>query len=401
MLNLQELASEYGTPLYVYDAERIGQNSIPKDWKYPHIKILYAMMANPHVAIMEILQEKGLGVQVSSIKELKLAYEAGFAKEDISVATTNLSDTEIHQLSQEDVLLYLDSLEELRTYGNWPDECLSTGQKKREVGLRVYIDSSDYGQTATNAPALSRSRVGIKPEFFDKAKILAAKYGLKIVGLHCYAASNVQDYTKLLDAHRHLIEHAKAFPDLEHLNFGGGFGAQPFDWFRYRDGLIPMVQKLNRFFERDMEIRIEPGRALVAESGILLVRVVNIKDMGDWISVGVNCSFGIFPRPYIYGPETGGYHQIMRVDRHGRPYHGHIEFTGSRSYTICGNSVLQQDIFGIDRLLPPGLKRGDLLAFMQAGAYCSSMMSLFPGQKRPAEVLVDGRKTRVLVEREV
>ena len=146
------------------------------------------------------------------------------------------------------------------------------------------------------------------------------------------------------------------------------------------------------YFGRKIHLKIEPGRSLVGDAGMLLTKVTNIKDMDSWTEVGADCGFGVFARPYIYDWHSGGYHDVIVANKFGKK--------NTHLYTICGNSVLQGDYLAEDRKLPK-IDVGDILVFLKTGAYGATMMSLFPGVRKAGEILIDKEKIVIINKTEV
>lgn len=391
-----DLAKKFGTPLYVYHGEIIEANfkkinaAIPYEPKQIH----YAIMCNDRFEILKILLNLGLYIQANSLKEYKIARKAGFSNEKISVTTTNIDENDMREFAKHGVLINFDSIEEVERYGRITEEL---GLKGKKIGIRIFIDQKLSGQYTTNAPYLPKARVGIKQEKFNELKNTAEKFNLKIVGVHGYLASNMLDLEPFLKLNKFLFDCAKQFPNIEYINFGAGFGIalkpneKDFDWKAYGENVISLMQEAEKFFGRKLSLKIEPGRSLVGDAGVLITKVTNIKDMDSWKEVGVDCGFGIFARPYIYKWNEGGYHPVISVNKFGQE--------ANETYTICGNSVLQSDYLAEDRHLP-NLEIGDLLAFQKVGAYGAVMMSLFPGMKRPGEILIYRDKIKVIQQLE-
>lgn len=381
--DVRQLVEKHGTPLYVYDLNivehnyRMLQAAIP----YEPVQIHYAMMCNPHPAILQKMKALGAHLQVSTLKEYHLGIEAGFERERISATTTNLHSWTQCNLSRGMVAINYDSVEEIEYFGR--SMCISSQPDTMNIGIRVFMDLP-VPDGVTNRSCPGRQRIGVKREKFRQVLELAKRHRLKVVGVHGYLASNVLDVEVVKAGNAYLADCAMAFPDLQYINFGAGFGIpmkpdqKPFDWLQYGQWLSELMEGISKQFGRRINLKIEPGRSLVGDAGILLCRVTNIKDMDSWIQVGVDCGFGVFARPFIYGQESG-YHPIVVV--------GKAQDAPRKIYTICGNSVLQNDILGVDRELPE-LENGDLLAILKTGAYGKSMASLFPGWEEPKEVFL-------------
>jgi diaminopimelate decarboxylase len=394
--NTVELAKKFGTPLYIYRGETIEENfkkinaAIPYEMKQIH----YAIMCNDCPEILKILLDLGAHIQANSLKEYKLALKVGFSNERISIATTNISAKDMREFAELGAMINFDSIEEIKRFGEITSKC---NAKNRKIGIRVFVYQEATGQQTTNAPYFPKARVGIKQEKFDELKETTKKFDLKIVGVHGYLASNMLDLEPFLKLNKFLLDCAKQFSDIEYINFGAGFGIalkpdeKDFDWKSYGENIVVLMQKAEKFFGRKINLKIEPGRSLVGDAGILLTEVTNIKNMDSWKEVGVDCGFGVFARPYVYKWNEGGYHPIISTNK--------LRQEANKIYTICGNSVLQGDYLAEDRKLP-SLEVGDLLAILKTGAYGATMQSSFPGMRRAGEILIYRDKIKVIQKTE-
>jgi len=391
-----KLAKKFGTPLYVYHGEKIEENfkkinsAIPYEMKQIH----YAIMCNDRIEILKILLKLGSYIQANSLKEYKIARKAGFPNEKISITTTNMSTEDMQEFIKFGAIINFDSIEEVKRFGKL---ALKHKAKNKKIGIRVFVHQETSGQHITNAPYLPKARVGIKKEKFNELKEIAKKFDLKIIGVHGYLASNMLNLKPFLKLNRFLVDCAKQFPDIEYINFGAGFGValkpgeKDFNWEKYGQNVTTLMKEVERFFGRKINLKIEPGRSLAGDAGILLTKITNIKNMDFWKEVGVDCGFGVFARPYIYKWNEGGYHPIISVNR--------FKKQSNKLYTICGNSVLQGDYLAEDRKLPE-LEIGDYLAILKTGAYGATMMSMFPGMRRAGEILIYRNKIKVIQKTE-
>lgn len=395
-----DLAKKFGTPLYVYKGEIIEENfkKINKAIPYEPKQIHYAIMCNDRLEILKILLNLGSYIQANSLKEYKIARKAGFPNEKISITTTNISTGDMKEFIKYGAMINFDSLEEIERYGKIIAD-LEVKNKKvnKKIGIRIFVHQKISGQYITNLPYLPKARIGIKREKFDELKNIAKKFDLKIIGVHGYLASNMLNLEPFFKLNKYLLECAKQFPDIEYINFGAGFGIalkpdeKDFDWKNYGENVISIMNEAEKFFGRKLNLKIEPGRALVGDAGILITKVTNIKNMDSWTEVGVDCGFGVLARPYIYKWNEGGYHSVISVNKFNQ--------RADKVYTICGNSVLQGDYLAEDRNLPH-LEIGDLLAFQKVGAYGATMMSLFPGMRRPGEILIYRDQIKIIQKTE-
>lgn len=388
-LQIVKLAEKYSTPLYVYDLEKIRRKlqEINAAIPYVHKNIHYAAMCNSNPQVLKKILKSGAFLQVNSTNEYKLGIKVGFPGDRISVTTTNISPIDMLFYAENRAMINFDSIEEIERYGQTINNLQKKQKVNRAIGIRIFIHNIPKGKI-TNAIYPGKARVGIPKDCFANLKVVARKFNLRIIGIHGHMASNILDEDSLINLSRELVEQCKRFSDLEYINFGGGFGVaskpedKSFDWISYGIKLTKLMQQVSDYFGKDIILKIEPGRSLVAESGLLLCRVTNIKQMSNWTEIGVDAGFGNFPRPYIYGWKDAGYHEIIKINNLGDKE--------LKKYTICGNSVLQRDYLAEDRILPE-LKIGDLLAFKNAGAYCAAMASGFPGYQLPQEIVIQNK----------
>ena len=368
---LLSVAKKFGTPLYVYDAQTITAQCEKLKRNFPDTVFHYAMKANSNPEILKIIKKAGCGVEAVSLGELRLAMQIGFKPAHISFTCSNLTEAELIEAGKSGALAHLDSLHQLEVWG-----------KKKlgsTVSLRLNqgIGAGHHAHVITGGP---ESKFGISVRDIAKAKALAKKYGLVITGIQQHIGSNVLDIKIFEKAVRTLLATAKTFPDITHIDFGGGIGVA------YTPGTpsLPLgelgkrVRTLTRAFEkevgREVHFSMEPGRFLVAEAGTLLVSVVDMKTTEKHFFIGVNSGFNQLIRPAMYG----SYHPIENLTR----------ARGQRKVvTVAGNVCESGDIFATKRaMVVPQI--GDTLAILIAGAYGFSMASNYNLRKLPKEVLL-------------
>ncbi|MBT8393283.1 MAG: hypothetical protein HKO81_00930 [Flavobacteriaceae bacterium] len=377
--NYKNIAEQYGTPLYIYDTERIKDNlsAILKFLTYQNSKVFFAVMCNNQPEILKTIKNLGIGVQVNSENELDLVKEAGFNISDISFSSTGISMELMKKLSKENIEINFDSVEEVEKY------CALN--KNKTFGIRVRIPKriKIISDEATNI--YSHSNVGIEEKDFSKITDIAEKTGNKTIGVHGYFASNVFDEKPFIEFGNFLFKIANNFPDLEYVNFGSGFGVRckekdkDFNFKKVLKHYSSLCNKLSRSFQRAIILKIEPGRTLLADAGILLVKVTNIKKLSPKKSeISVNAGFAEFARPRVYN----SYHIIDNLEKSGKP---------KKVYDIRGNTVLQNDFLGRDRKLEE-VKEGEFLIVKNVGAYGIVMASGFPGKKLPNQILISKSK---------
>ncbi|MBA3064247.1 MAG: hypothetical protein KJ697_02160 [Nanoarchaeota archaeon] len=380
-MSLQDLIKQFGTPLYVYEEDKISGNCrlIDDSIPYQNKEIHYAVMCNSNRAILEIMRQLGASAQINSIHELDLVKEAGFDSNQISFTSTGLDTESLERLVQEGVQVNLDSVEEVGKY------CILNQGGSFAIRVKMKEDIK-LPEGHTNSP--KDSDIGICEEDFERVKEIAKQTGCKINGIHGYLASNILASEPFLQSSDYLVQCARQFSDLEYVNFGSGFGVpnkpeeQRFDFEGIGQHYSRLTQELSDYFGRNIQLKVEPGRSLIATAGTLYARVMNIKQLNGKKQIAINAGFGEFARPRIYG----AYHDIEVVGKTRE----------TELYDVRGNTVLQSDFLGRNRQLPK-VEEGDILAIKNTGAYGIVMASGFPGKELPREVLVSSDKQAHLI----
>jgi len=385
-----ELAKGYGTPLFVYSQRIIKENyrKITDAIPYNNKSVYFAMMSNYNPKILRIIKNTGAGLQIESIDELLLAKRIGFNKENISFTSCGESKEDIESLIKEGVQINIESLEALKDFGKITQKLEDKGKKIiRKVGIRVYLGNliaplNNQLQNSVNLP--NNSNIGISINSITQIKKICKQYSLTINGIHGYLASNIMDIRPFKKISSHLIKFAEYFPEIEYINLGSGFGipkqrSTPEFKFNklgiyYSKLLTYISQKLNR----DIKMIIEPGRSFVGTAGILLTKITRIKKLSNnKLQIYVDAGFGEFARPYIYGTETKGYHEIINCNKY--------KYSNGIIADIRASTVLQTDILGKNRKIARP-DEGNILAILNTGAY--AMQSGFPKPRAKAKTLI-------------
>ena len=368
---LHRAIQTFGTPVYVYEQERIEAQCQKLRRHFPNVAFHYAMKANSNPEILRIVRKQGIGVEAVSLGELALARHVGFKAKDISFTCASLTEAELVAAAASGARVHLDSLTQLETWGR-----RALG---REVSLRLNqgIGAGHHAHVITGGP---HSKFGITLDDVPEALRIAEKHSLAIVGIQQHIGSNVLDAEVLLKSVRALLQTAKQFPNLGHIDFGGGLGIpytpgeSQLDLKRVGKELKTLTETFKKSIGRDVSFAMEPGRFIVAESGSLLVSVVDQKRTAAHQFVGVNSGFNQLIRHAMYG----SYHPIENLTRTRGP---------KTPITVAGNVCESGDLFAVDRMMVrPEL--GDVLAIRNAGAYGFSMASNFNMHALPHEVLV-------------
>jgi diaminopimelate decarboxylase len=365
------LAKKFGTPLYVYERATIKNRCQQLKKNFPGIALYYAAKANGNLEILKIIRQSGLGLEASSIGEIRLGKKAGFKKNQIIFTCPNLTEEEIVFAARNSQEVHLDSLHQLEVWG------------KRRLGAKVSlrinqgIGSAFHPHVVNGGP---HSKFGITLDDLLQAERIAKKFGLTITGLHQQIGTNVLDVSTFLHSVEALLETTRRFPHVTHINFGGGLGVS----YAPSDKVLPIeivgkrfkkvIKTFTKETKRSMEFVLEPGRFVVADAGTLLVSVVDIKSTSAHTFIGVNSGFNHLLRPILYG----AHHPIINASRSQGT---------QKKVNVAGYICEAGDLFAKDRLVVMP-KIGDILAIQKVGAYGAVMGSEYIAHPRPKEVLI-------------
>lgn len=383
-ISAEALVKQYGSSLYVYDADLITRqfNALVDNIQYPNLQIHYACKANTNKHILKFLKNCGAKIETVSIGEVYLALKVGYKPDEIIYTCGNISKDEQREVMNQNILINLDSLTQLKRFGE-----IQPGGK---VSLRINqgIGAGFHKHTITGGP---ESKFGIDISQIPEAKKLAKQFKLQIVGIHQHIGSNILDEEIFIKAIKKLLETAKEFPDLEFLDFGGGFGVpykpseKALDMQSLGRKITNVLQTFMKSYGKELLVKFEPGRFLVAESGVLLATVTEIKQTPYKTFVGINAGFNQLIRPAMYD----AYQEIVNASN----------VTGKKEIvSVVGNICESADFFARDRNLSHA-SEGDIIAILDSGAYGYAMSSLFNERSQPAEVLIENGKKRLIRER--
>jgi diaminopimelate decarboxylase/aspartate kinase len=354
---LLRLAREQ-SPLYVYDAPTVAAAaatalSLPVD------RVLYAVKANPNPDVLRGLEAAGVGFECVSPGEIARIRELfpAMAPERVLFTPAFAPREEYRAALASGIGVTLDGIYPLRHWGE-----IFEGHD-----LLVRVDlGHGRGHHAHVRTAGDRTKFGVPIADLDELLRLAGACGARIVGLHSHAGSGILDPAHWTDSAMRLAELAASFPDATILDLGGGFGvresvlAPGLAWDEVRRGLEAFRSAHPRF-----TVWIEPGRSLVAEAGVLLATVTQVKDKGGVRYVGVDAGMNSLIRPALYGAR----HEIVNLSRLEEPADAGVSVVGP----ICESG----DVLGADRMLPGTTREGDVLLIATAGAYGFAMASRY------------------------
>jgi diaminopimelate decarboxylase len=394
------LAAQFGTPLYVYDAAVIRRQveNLRTAFAGLPFRPMYAMKANGNLSILRLVREHGFGCDAVSPGEIHLAMRAGFAPESIWFTCSNVSDDDLRAIPDPRIVINVNSLSEI-------DRCLAL-ELTNPIALRVNPDVG-AGHHADVITAGGSVKFGIDLAEIDTARILVEDAGQKVVGIHAHIGSGVDITRPLLESAQRLLDLAPAFPNLRWINFGGGLatpykpGEKEFPIREYGAKLAALVGAYLR--ERNLIAILEPGRYVVAESGVLLARVTSKRVSAGIEWIGVDTGFNHLARPSKYS----AYHHILNATKgsNGSLRERWDPSVPREDLVIAGNLCESGDVFtrsegSVVTRAMEHIRVGDLLAFCDAGAYGFSMASHYNARLLPPEVLVDAGEAKLVRARQ-
>jgi diaminopimelate decarboxylase len=370
--DLLQLTEQFGSPIYVYDAEKIKSqyNRLTKAFsKVDNLRINYAMKALSNVAILQLLREMGSGLDTVSIQEVLLGLHAGYAPEKIFYTPNGVSLEEIEEVNAMGVQINIDNLSILEQFG--------TKHPDVPVCIRINPHVMAGGNTNISVGHID-SKFGISIHQLPHLVRIVQNTKMNIVGIHMHTGSDILDIEVFLYAAEILFDAAKNFKNLEFLDFGSGFKV-PYKKDDIETDIEELGKKLSKRFNafckeygKELTLIFEPGKFLVSEAGQFLVKVNVIKQTTSTVFAGIDSGFNHLIRPMLYGSQ----HQIDNISNpKGK----------ERFYSVVGY-ICETDTFANNRRIPE-IKEGDILSFRNAGAYCYSMASNYNSRYRPAEVL--------------
>ena len=372
--DLLQIAKEHRTPTYVYDLEKLEKqiNKLKKAFTYPRTKFLYAVKANFNLHLVENIVKNGFGIDAVSPEEAELGIRCGAEHSSIIFTGNNMGDEDMKRAHELKVLLNIDSLSRLKKFGSsYPNS---------DVCVRFNPDVG-AGNHHYNITGGEESKFGISYlQLQDVLKIINI-HNLRLVGIHHHIGSGWLNMSSPLSALEIILELASKIQGLDFIDLGGGFGIpykpdeEELDINRLGNKVSEMFSTFCEKYGKELELRLEPGRYVVAQAGHLLVRVTTIKENPQGkIFVGVDSGMNHMIRVPLYD----AYHEIINLSNPNGE---------QKNYNVCGNVCESSDFFAKDRQLP-FVREGDILSIEDTGAYGFAMSSNYQLRARPAEVII-------------
>ena len=385
-VSLEDLAKEYGTPVYVYSGSKLKENlngylsSVREE-----DKVCYSVKSNSNIHLLELLADLGSGFDVVSGNELRKCLEAGAKPEDIVFSGVGKTEEELVLAIKENIFsINIESEEEL-------DRIIKTAkdlEKKAQCMIRINPDISSeshpYIQTG-----LKTSKFGILREGIDSLVEKASKSGLiNLKGIASHVGSQIfnkelifENLNLLIEIANNLIKQGHA---LSYIDLGGGLGIsyQEEKELKPRAVLEEVISKLEPL---NLNLLLEPGRSISGNTGVLLSKVEYLKKTSDLNFAVIDSGMNDLLRPSLYQ----AWHNISVVETNNQK---------ELSYEVVGPVCESGDTFGEDRIL--SLNEDSILAIHDAGAYGHVMSSNYNSRLRPPEILVEGQEIKVIRRRE-
>ncbi|EKT64876.1 diaminopimelate decarboxylase [Providencia alcalifaciens] len=390
--HLRTLPAQFGTPVWVYDSEviidRIGQLKV-------FDTVRFAQKACSNIHILRLMREQGVKVDSVSLGEIERALVAGFQpgreKSEIVFTADVLDPATLLKVTELDIPVNAGSIDMLQQIGEH--------KAGHPVWLRINPGFGHGHSQKTNTGG-ENSKHGIWHQDLPEALAKIQQYNLKLVGIHMHIGSGV-DYQHLANVCDSMVELVvSAGVDIEAISAGGGLSTP----YREHDEIIDVQhyyslwdnarQRIAQYLGHSIELEIEPGRYLVAESGVLLAQVRAVKDMGSRHYVLVDSGFNDLMRPAMYG----SYHHISVLPADGSS----VDSQPLKETIVAGPLCESGDVFTqleggmVETRLLPAVNVGDYLVFHDTGAYGASMSSNYNSRPLLPEVLfIHGKPTLI------
>ena len=383
---LLKIAKNYGTPIYVYDKQKIEEKyeKLNLAFKGQKVRFFYACKSLSNINILKIIKNVGSGLDTVSINEVKFGIQAGFDSKNILYTPNCVNITEIKEAIALGVHINIDNISILEQFGN---------QFGNEYPIMIRFNPHIMaGGNYNISTGHIDSKFGISIHQLRHVLRIVKTLNINVEGLHMHTGSEIKDIEVFLQGLEVMLEIVRNFDSVKYLDLGSGFKV-PYKKEEKETDLTLLAEKLhvkikefNQETGKDLEIWFEPGKYMVSESGHFLVQANVIKPTPATVFVGVNSGFNHLIRPMFYN----SYHQIENISNPKGT---------ERLYTVVGN-LCETDTFAWDRLINE-VNENDILVFRNAGAYCFEMSMNYNSRTKPAEILVDGADIHLIRKAQV
>lgn len=382
---LIDIANKFGTPVYVYHAEKIADQyrKLQEAFSGHSTRFFYACKALTNINILKCLKQLGAGLDCVSINEVKLGIKAGFDTANILFTPNCVDFSEIQEAQKLGVNINIDNISILEQFGN-----RFGGSYPVCIRVNPHIEAGGNYKISTGH---IDSKFGISIHQLRHIERIVKTTGIHVNGLHMHTGSEIKDIDVFIRGLEIMFDIASRFDKLDFIDMGSGFkvpykdGDPETDVYALGTKLTAAVKDFEAEYGRKLEVWFEPGKYLVSEAGSFIVKANVIKQTTATVFVGVNSGFNHLIRPMFYE----AYHRITNISNPGG---------AERIYTVVGN-ICETDTFAWDRVLNE-VREGDYLVFHNAGAYGFEMSSNFNSRLKPAEVLVKDGEAHLIRKRD-
>ena len=354
---------------------------------YPNFAVNYSVKANSNLFLLQIAANEGLNADAMSPGEIYVNLKAGFTPEQILYISNNVSKEEMQYAIDAGVLTSVDSVSQLEQYG-----ALNPGGKVC-IRFNSGVGAGHHEKVVTGG---KKTKFGVDPTFIPEVKTILSKYNLKLVGINQHIGSLFMDGTKYVDGVKSILSLAMQFDNLEFVDLGGGFGIpyhklndeQRLDLKKLGAELESVLLEWVKNYGKEILFKIEPGRYIAAECGVLLGTVHTVKQNYGKKCIGTDLGFNVLKRPVMYD----SHHDIEVYSSNNS------SSEDKENVMVVGNICESGDIIARNRILPT-INEGDILGVLDAGAYGYCMSSNYNNRLRPAEVLIQLDGTPKLIRK--
>lgn len=382
---LKEAAIQYGTPLYVYDAEKIVSqyHNLLAHFSKQTTRFFYACKSLTNIHILNVIKNTGCNIDCSSINEVKLAMHVGFLPENILYTSNSVGFDEITEAVQLGINVNIDSLSNLEKFG-------AKYGNTYPVGVRIRPNVMAGGNLKIST-GHDKSKFGIPVTQLEELKTIQKKYNINIATLHIHTGSEIKDVHIFMQSAEVFETMLDQFPTVQVLDFGGGFKV-PYKPDETGTDIAALGEAVDAFMQRmiaktgrPLTAWFEPGKYIVSEAGFFIAQVNVLKESGETIFAGVNTGLNHLIRPMFYD----AYHHIINISQPTAPI---------KKYAIVGN-ICETDTFAWDRPIAT-IHEGDFIVFLNAGAYGYEMASNYNARFKPAQVLFEKGESKLISRRD-
>ncbi len=382
---LKTAANEYGTPLYVYHAEKIVSQyqNLLANFSTHNTRFFYACKALTNIHILDVVKRAGCNVDCSSINEAKLALHVGFTPENVLYTSNSVNFDEICEAVSLGINVNIDSLSNLEKFG-------AKFGNTYPIGVRVRPNIMAGGNLKIST-GHDKSKFGIPVTQLSELKGIQTKYNINIATLHIHTGSEIKDVAVFVQSASVFDTLLDQFPTVNVLDFGGGFkvpyqpGEKGTDIALLGAEVNKAMTRLSEKYGRPLTAWFEPGKYMVSECGYFVTTVNVLKKSGDISFAGIDTGLNHLIRPMFYD----AYHHIDNISNPDAI---------PQQYAVVGN-ICETDTFAWDRSIPT-IAEGDLLVFFNAGAYGYEMASNYNARYKPAQVLFENGTAKLISRRD-